>query len=215
MADAARIQSKIWHGYGQAAKRLGFPFAQYRPTDPMDPLAAAALLNPALPVAFVQNFDFGQPGKYGTVTWKALADGSVLAPGDYLVGTAGTFYIADKDAMLPMMAVQCNRVLTVRRAPAITGAGVRPYGGATQANEVTLMAGWPSCVEQGTKGQMPTSALPGDTRAPWWSIYLPAIAGVTLQYGDVMADDIGRTYTVSSAELSDAGWRIAASQSEV
>ena len=115
---------------------------------------------------------------------------------------------------LPILMVECNRTLTVLRPEQQTGVGAVGYGGNTSAGETTLMQGWPASVLQGTKGEKTEAALPGDNRTPWWSILMPAFAGVILRTADIMTDELNRRYIISSAELTDAGWRLTAMQAQ-
>jgi hypothetical protein len=55
--------------------------------------------------------------------------------------------------------------------------------------------------------------LPGDVRNPSWLILLPPLPGnVYLRSADVITDEQSRRYVISSAELTDLGWRISAMQ---
>jgi hypothetical protein len=45
-------------------------------------------------------------------------------------------------------------------------------------------------------------------------VLLPEAPGVILRAGDLIADELGRRYIVSSAELTDLGWRITAQQGQ-
>ena len=50
--------------------------------------------------------------------------------------------------------------------------------------------------------------LPGDVKTPSWTLYIPAVADVTLQTSDIVTDDLERRYIVTAAELSPLGWRL-------
>jgi len=52
-------------------------------------------------------------------------------------------------------------------------------------------------------------------RTPWWAILMPAWPGVILRTSDIILDELGRKYVVSSAELTDMGWRCTAMQAQV
>jgi hypothetical protein len=69
-------------------------------------------------------------------------------------------------------------------------------------------------VLQGTKGEKGGVALPGDVRDAWWAILLPFVPGVVLRSGDLISDDLSRRYIISSAELTDLGWRITCQQGQ-
>ncbi len=207
--NSAIIQTQIYKGYGAAAAVLGSVYSQYRPTNALAPIGAAI----ATPnVAFnAEDMQFKRPSKYGKPTWFALFDASAAQVGDYLVGGEGAFFIAAMQLMLPVLVVSCNRTIAVSRPQQQTGIGAVSYGGNTVAAETPLMTGWPASVLQGTKGEKSDVALPGDTRTPWWSILLPYFTGITIMPADIITDDLGRRYVVSSPELTDLGWRITAS----
>lgn len=213
--NGATLQGKIYGGYAKAALRIGLPFAQYRPAGANNPTQGAPR-NAALLASFnAEDMKYGRPNKYGKPTWYCIADGTQLAVFDYLVGASSTYFIAAMQPLLPILAVECNRVVSVTRPSLQTQVGaVTNYEGTTAANETPLMAGWPASVLQGTKGEKSEVALPGDVRNAWWAILLPYTAGVVLRSGDLIADDLQRRYVISSAELTDLGWRITAQQGQ-
>lgn len=208
--DALKLQAKIYAGYSQAAKRLGLDNVQYRPVGAGNPLATAGA---TIKVSYnAEDMKFGKANKYGNPVWFGLFDGRITQPGDYLVGPQGTFFIASQQLHLPIQCVQCNRIINVLRPPVAADVGALGYGGTTQANETMLMEGWPASVLQGTKGEKGDAILPGDARSPWWTVLMPAVPGVNLRTADIITDDIGRRYTISSAELTDMGWRMTVMQ---
>lgn len=211
--DAATLQSRIYSGYAKAASRVGFSADQYRPTSASNPIAAGNKLR-SLPASFnAEDMAYGKPNKYGKATWYGLFDGSLTQVGDYLVNTQdGTFFIAAQQTALPILLVNCNRTINVLRPQQQTGVGAVGYGGNTDATETALMTAWPASVLQGTKGEKGDVSLPGDVRNPWWAILLPHYAGVTLRSADIVTDDLARRYVISSAELTDLGWRLTAMQ---
>lgn len=209
--DGATVQSRIYKGYGKASAVLGKRFNQYRASSYQNPVSVQnRIASPT--VAFnAEDMKFSKPNKYGKPTWYALFDASTSKVGDYLVGPSDTFFIATLQPLLPILVVECNRTISVLRPQQQSGIGVAGYGGDTAANETPLMTAWPASILQGTKGEKNEVGLPGDTRTPWWSILLPYYAGVILKPSDIIADDIGRRYIISSPELTDLGWRITAS----
>jgi hypothetical protein len=156
-----------------------------------------------------EDMAYKKPNKYGKATWYALFDGAGITVSDYFIGPQGTFFIAGMQSLLPILAVECNRVVTIYRPKRQTNVGLGGYGGTTDTNMLTFVKGRPCSILQGTKGEKSEAALPGDTRSPWVIILLPA-AGGTIRPDDVMIDDLGRRYVVSSPELTDLGWRITA-----
>ena len=202
------IQQKIYSGYGKAAVRIGKTATQYRPMSAMAPLAIAI---GTLPVSMTQNSEYSKFNTYGKSVWTSVHDGSLTLPGDYLITEDGTWFIAAQQPMLPIMAVQCNRTLEVLRVTQSSNYGAVGYSGDTASTETAIMQAWPASILQGTKGEKNPAALPGDERIPWWVILVPLFPGIIIRNGDIITDDLGRRYVVSSPELTDLGWRITAS----
>jgi len=211
--DGTKLQSKIYIGYGKAAKRIGFDYQQFRATSASNPLSTTALQ--VLPVSFTTNFSYSAPNKYGKADWLGLFDAREFAVGDFLVGRQGTFFIAAMQDTLPILCVQANRTVDVLRVGMDPGVGLGGWAGDRRAGEVAIMQGWPASVLQGTKGETNEAKLPQDVKTPWWSILMPAWPGVVFRTSDIIRDELDRKYVISSAELTDMGWRITAMQAQV
>jgi hypothetical protein len=212
--DGATLQARIYSGYAKAALRIGLRTDLYRASGPTNPLASINKQSTIFASFNAEDMKYGKPNKYGHPTWFGLFDGRLTQVGDYLTNsTDGTYFIAAQQTNLPILLVQCNRTINVLRPQQQTGVGALGYGGDTAANETVLMTAWPASVLQGTKGEKSEVNLPGDVRNPWWSILVP-YCGVTLRSGDIVADDLARRYVISSAELTDLGWRITAAQAQ-
>lgn len=213
--DGTRLQAKIYAGYAKAAAKIGLSFSQYRPTAGTEATAAGNLVGTLLASFNAQDFAYQKPNKYGNAVWYCLADGTQLAPGDYLTGNGSTYFIAAMQPLLPILAVECNRVLTLYRPQQQTGVGAVGYGGNTEENQTAIASGFPASVLQGSKGQRGEVNLPGDVRSPWWVMLLPNLPGnAYLRTNDIAIDDFGRRYTFSSVEQTDLGWRITAIETE-
>lgn len=211
--DGATIAAKVWMGYGMAAMRVGTPYTQYRPTNPLGPMATAYGTQYA--VFDSGNYNFTGPEDYGKATWRALVDGRYTLPGDIFSGAAGNFFIAAQDPMLPIFAVRCNATITVFRPAPASMVGPGPYGGDVEASRIPIMAGWPASILAGTHTpERSVVALPGDGRMPWKAILLPMFAGVAIMTNDYITDTTGLRYQVSDAELTNLGWRISATVRE-
>ncbi len=208
--DGPKLQAKIYKGYGQAAKRIGYPYQQFRATSSSNPLGTEPLQT--LPASFTTNFNYSAPNKYGQATWLGLFDARLFTPGDFLVGHQGTYFIAAMQDTLPIYCVQANRVISVLRGSMEAGVGQVGYGGAAGENEVMIMSGWPASILQGTKGERNEVNLPSDAKTPWFSILFPIYGDLILRTSDIITDDIDRRYVISSAELTDMGWRVTAMQ---
>ena len=206
--DAATLQGKIYDGYSKAAERIGLATSIFRPASATTPLAS--LIGTTF-ASFTQNLEYSKFNKYGNSTWTALHDGSLTTPGDYMINSEGTWFIGAQQLTLPILAVQCNRVISVLRPTQPTGVGAVGYGGDIVGTEAVLMQGWPASVLQGSKGEKNPAGIPGDERLPWWELLFPSFPGVILNTSDVITDDLGRRYIISSPELTDLGWRIVAS----
>lgn len=214
MANAASIQAKIYSGYGKAAKRLGTEYTIYRASDAINPTQDGNNVGTIL-ASFNANWAYNTANKYGTSLWQLVADGRQLQVFDYLAGTKD-FFIAGMQSLLPILAVECNRTLTVTRPGQDTdpGKGIVGYGGSDAANSPILMQNCPASVLQGTRGDRNPLQLPLDTKSPFYQILLPALPGASLRVSDKIIDDRGVTMSISSAELTDLGWRLVAISTE-
>ncbi|WP_318833697.1 hypothetical protein [Burkholderia cepacia] len=212
--DAAKLQTKVYKGYGKAAQRIGPLFTIYRPSSASNPISSGNIVT-SLNASFnAEDMTYSRPNKYGKATWFCLVDGTQTRVGDYLSNASQTFFIAAMQQTLPILTVECNRRVNLLRPYQVSGVGETGYGGDTAAGETPLMTGWPASVLQGTKGEKNEVALPGDVRNPWWIVLLPAFAGVTLRTADIITDELSRRYIISSAELTDLGWRCTAQQAQ-
>lgn len=165
-----------------------------------------------LPVSLnAEDMSYGKPNKYGKATWYALVDGTDLEVGLYFKGAGGTFFIAAMQALLPIYVVECNRTVLIARPQTQTGVGIGPYGGNTDNTQDVIVYTRPCSILLGTKGEKSEAGLPGDTRSPWVAILMP-YAGVDIRTDDTLIDDLGKRYTVSGCEQTDAGYRITAMQ---
>jgi len=213
--DGTKLQGKVYYGYAQSAKRIGLPFRQYRPASATNPISSGTLVGTILASFNAQDMKYSKPNSYGKAVWYCLADGRVMAVGDYFVGAPGTFFIASMQPLLPIQAIECNRTVTVFRPQQQAGVGAVGYGGNTAQNQTAIVTGFPASVLINAKADNSSVKLPGDTRQAWWSLLLPPIPGnVIIQDADVVTDEIGNRYVVSAAELTDMGWRITMAESE-
>lgn len=212
--DAAKLQQKVYAGYGKAATRIGPLFNLHRPSSAANPVSPGTWLGTLNASFNAQDMTYGKPNVYGKPLWYALLDGTLTQVGDYLVNDDKMYFIAAMQQTLPILAVDCNRTINVRRPQQQSGVGAVGYGGDIDSNETPLMTGWPASVLQGTKGEKGEVNLPGDVRNPWWQILFPAFPGINLRTSDIVTDDMQRRYVISSAELTDLGWRLTAQQAQ-
>jgi hypothetical protein len=113
-----------------------------------------------------------------------------------LVGAPGTFFIAAMQPLLPILAVECNRTVSI-----------------TQGGAAPVAVGWPASVLiESTRGNAPLEDIAGSPSTPHWWMLLPAVSGITLDVSDLVTDDLLRSYFVTAAELTDLGWRCSIQQ---
>ena len=206
--DGTRLQAVLDRGRSIAAAHIGVVYSGYRPTDANAPLAASACYG-QLPAAFnARDLKFRRPADNEHDVWWGVFDTSVTKTGDYLVGEAGTFFIAAQQALLPPVCILANRLLSLSRPAAAARLGVNGYGGVTRAQQVGLLTGWPVSIANATNA---APGLPGEQRLAAWTLRLPMLP-VIPHVGDVADDDLGQTYVVVAAEQTDLGWQLAARQ---
>lgn len=209
MVNAVAIQAKVWKGYFKAAQRLGSSYSQYRASSAVNPIAPQNLVQHII-AAFDDkpNYKFQVPSLYGHPEKYGLFDGTLVDVGDYLVNGTATYFVAGMGSLQPIVCMACNVVVDVLRPASNSGFGAQPYGGDDVASEVSILTQWPAWLMAGTKGEKSDVGLVGDVRAPWYQILLPSFPGAIINAFDVINDNLGRRYKVSSTELSSLGWRL-------
>lgn len=210
--DGTLIQARVNKGYAIAAAKTGLLHEHYRPTDPAPPLR---LLNRVgvLPATFdaKPSYNFRIPALHKDAMRYALVDGDKVRPGDYLVGPAGTFFIAAQPPLQPVVCVECNAVLTLRRLVVPAGFGAIANRGEVAGGEDAIFSAWPGSLRYASRGRGDTVELPGDAPPPWFAVLLPAVPGAEPpRAGDILADEQGRRYAVTWCEVSSLGWRMEA-----
>ena len=211
--DAARIQAKIYAGRGKAALRIGFPCCVYRPVSVDAPLSnQIAIIKAAFNAA---DNVYGKPNLFGKPIWFGDFDGRLTQAGDYLIRQTdgAAFYIAAQQPLLPIICVDCPRKLWISRQDDAQTVGVGGYSGLTDLVDILGTADnpWPASILIGGRVQASTG-LPAGVREAAWSILLPPTVPVTVQSSDIASDDLGRRFTIESAELTDLGWRMLATE---
>ncbi len=200
--NGVTLQDKIYRGMGVAARRIGAPCKVYRPAGPANPVVSRNYVI-TLAAAFSAGDDqFRRADASARPIWWGVFDAAYTLPGDYLVGAAGTFFVASQMPLLPVQCTKTNRRLTVSR-PAPTSLG--GYSGMIEGASHVVLADWPASVLALTtrlSGNLP------ETRFGNWSILLPVLP-VGPCVADVVTDETGRVFVVGSAEQSELGWRLA------
>jgi hypothetical protein len=218
--DAHHLQDVIRRAYGRAAFTVGTWCHAYRPTGAADALhprnrfmkLQAAFLSPRP--------DGDRPVGYGMATWWGVFDSGYTRPGDYIVredtGHERTpkevWFIAAQQPFLPALCVRAPRVVSFTRPAATTTSGVADYGGYTSATAGELLTNFPASVLNADILGLDPTDLPSDAIPESWQVLVPSPPQVVLANGDLMSDDLGRSGVVSSAELSDLGWRLLVKQ---
>jgi len=205
--DAATIQRRIYYGWSKEALHEGQQFDLYRPSGPANPLDAANKIT-TLPAKTALDTSGKNPPTTGKYQWIGTFDGSQTRVGDYLVGSTQRFYVSSQRLLLPIGLVECPRTVNLVRPAVPTGVGALGYGGDVESTEVPLLTGWPGALVLAGGGGANEVGLPGDVKTPSWTLYIPAVADVTLQTSDIVTDDLERRYIVTAAELSPLGWRL-------
>lgn len=205
-----KAQDRFYLGLGACARHTGELGDAFRPCGSSDPLDHKNRFL-RLPLAFVPARGSGNhTNVYGEALWHGLFDASYTRPGDYLVASAGTYFIASQAPLLPVLCVRTNRTISFSRASIQTNPALNGYGGYTANARLTLMDKWPASVlGEGVSAGSP-AGLPTDQAVPIWDVLLPSIADILLSPGDIVTDDLGRTAIIAGSELTDLGWRISA-----
>jgi hypothetical protein len=206
--DGTRLQDIIAQGLGTAARAIGVLCDAFRPSEGANPLASvnrflqlSAAFNPRDP-------GFRNAGLPGNAVWYGVFDSAYLVPGDYLVEQVSgrIWFVAALQNLLPATCVLTNCVLTVTRPSTAGVAGVNAYGGGTGSTAV--VAGFPGNLLHGGSSRAP-GAIPADARIGEAVALLPAVSAAPFfARGDLVTDDLGRSFVVSGAELNALGWRL-------
>ncbi|MFC6519746.1 hypothetical protein ACFQAT_08120 [Undibacterium arcticum] len=146
---------------------------------------------------------------------SALINDATTQAGDYLVNANGTYFIAGKQFLLPVIVVECNRQVKITREQAVTSVGAVGYSGNQPSQEIDVLGAsgnlWPASILLGGKSQRGVD-LPAGVKNVGWKILLPPSVPITIMAGDIATDDLGRRYAIEGAELTDLGWRINAQE---
>jgi len=209
MLPGEAVPDAIRQGLGLAARAVGDWCDLFRPSGPDHPLAPGNRVL-RLPAAFANPRGFAVPVEYGAALWQGVFDAGYTRPGDYLRGHDGTFFIASQPRLGPVLCVKTNRVLSLARPAAPQFAGMNRYVGVQETTAAPLLTAWPASVLAeggGGRGALPGDAPGARAEVGGWAVLLPG-ADILLRPGDLALDDLGRTGVISSAELTNLGWRL-------
>ena len=233
--DANRINAKIYAGRGKAALRLGYKFDVFRPADAINPLANSVA---TIHAAFnAKDNDYLKPNGYGSPLWFVDVDARNVAVGDYLVREFAIndnqlrqeiYFVASKQSLLPIQAIECNSLVRVIRQNGQAGVGALGYNGlcgGTELNSTALIGGkasnanipasyWPASILLGGKANS-NDMTPSSVKNAGWRILLPASLPVQLKSADIVLDNNNKKFIIEAAELTDMGWRINAQEAHL
>jgi hypothetical protein len=204
--DTDHLQDRLYWGLNRMANKMGRITDAYRANGASDPLNRSNRFL-QLRAAFSRvDGSFSQPVGHGIAHWRGYFDASYTRVGDYLVHKHDIFFIAAQHALLPVLCIKTNRILSItRQVVSTTSASASPE---TVTSSIDIISHWPASVlGTGTEGR-PVTQLPGDTGIPSAIALLPSTHEQILQPADVVTDELGTISIVVAAELSDLGWRL-------
>lgn len=209
--DGPAIARKVWRGYGIAGKKTGFPHDFYRPAScDADPIVPD---NKFLtqPVSFYMEEGFLQPQKYGINVWRIFLDGTLVQVGDYLVDQdgGGTYFLISLQPDLPIQVTECNCRVSIYRSACAGTVGATGYQATTAATQSLIVNNFPASQLKEAKGSYHSPLLPNDVQEATFTFFLPILPGGEYIFArDVLVNDHGERFAVSSNELTALGWRL-------
>src|SRR5574340_1685809 len=144
--DAIQLQDRIRWGMNVAARATGARADAYRPRGCSDPVAAENRYLRLHTTFTGVDGRWKHANAYGSTLWYGIFDAAYTQPGDYLVRPDGTWFIAAQQALLPVLCVQSNRVVSFTRPGAPSATGANAYGGVTADTILPLLPNWPASV---------------------------------------------------------------------
>ena len=109
------------------------------------------------------------------------------------------------------------RTIAITRPNTNSGIGAIGYGGLTPAAETAVVSGLPASIQENKNLGKPEADVPGDAlRATQWNIFIPATAAALglIEERDIVTDDLGQRYQISTAYWNSLGYRLGADQLE-
>ncbi len=215
--DRTHLQDRISWGLNITARHVGRSIDAYRPKGPADPLSPTNRFLRLHAAFSAPDGKFLRPGAYGNPLWHGVFDSAYTQPGDFLVQEGDIWFIAAQQALLPVLCVQTNRMVSFVRPAAPGATGLNAYGGVSLETATTLIRNYPASILGASGAGQPAASLPSDGSIGYWMVLLPAVTDrngspVVLRPADLMTDDLGRTAVIAGAELTDLGWRLTAKQ---
>lgn len=188
--DGNKLQAKIFRGLGIAAKVIGTPFDVYRAPTLIQPLAPANQIS-TLKASFTTGYEYKNYGKPNGL-WTVVIDGTNLQIGDYITNGSRTYFIADKQDILPMPAILCSHVVSIIR-PGYTTSGPM------EATEAVIASGLP--VQMWAKGSGAHSipfllGSESKTATPAFTVNINSRNTTDIKQHDVLIDSNGVRYEI-------------------
>lgn len=207
--DGMRLNSLIYKGRGKAADHIGAPCKVYRPVTAAAPFTnLVGQLNAAFNSG---DSNYLHANEYNDPIWYADYDGRQTLPGDYMVRNfdQNVWFVGAQQQLLPIMVIECNAWIRIMRMAPSGSFGAEGYSGIIQPSPVlgTPDSMWPCSIMIGGRS-LASIGLPASVKEGGWRVLLPPGLPLIIEAGDLMQDNLGRTFAVESAEFSDLGWRL-------
>lgn len=199
------LQDQIYRGMGTAARAIGISCNAFRPTSPAEPLAPENRFL-QLDVAFnAQDNTFRRAGLASQAAWYCICDSAYLKPGDYLseVLSNRIWFIGAIQPLLPVVSILTNRTVSISRPAGYNLPGLNAYGGGETSSPIA--SNFPVSLLHGGDLRGPAT-IPSDARLGGAIMLFPPLSGMELYRGDIVNDDIGRSFIVGQAEQNSLGW---------
>jgi hypothetical protein len=219
--------------YAQTAQALGLPYQVFR-SSASNPFQTTPIETTPVVVTSAKSsgFDYKRSSTYDDVLFSLQADFTNIQIGDYLVGPAGTLFIADMPSLRPVVAVLCNTTVSVTRpseqlsstggqAPGLPsqpgntgsywGSSTKPTTDPSGPGEVAIKSGIPASMIGTTGRATGLGELPSDAPGPSrWRVYVPqsAFPKGAIKDRDILTDDQGERLQVSADYFSTIGYRL-------
>ena len=199
MSTPAVNQRRIYDGFAKIASQLGgdyevYDFTLFYPVQP-------GISQRTIPASFTADTNFAAPLKYNKAPWIGYMDGDLVSQFSILVGPYGTFYIGDKQPMVPLQAVRCNKTISIGRV-------VYSTEGPIEEIVVNYAESIPAFFQFARSEVQRPVGLAAQTlgRAiTHWTAFIPAPQG-TLKQDDVITDEDGIKYMLDSPDFTNMGY---------
>jgi hypothetical protein len=226
MVDFARIQNRIYYGYGKAAIRLGTDHSIYRSSNGVDPISSGNLLG-TQKISIDADLKYNKARKSGDMMWYFLPEDGLgqngsfaLANYDYMVGPDTTYFIADidpGDRLSPPSCIECNAVASIASVTNSLTPGSNGYQSYQPSSPPSnyYLTNFPCAILQYARGYKEMSLKqPTSSGLPSYQIIVPAFDDVVIKIGDILTDTTGRRMQINSAERVKraSGFRLIAMQ---